>query len=219
MTDQILISLGVNEPIRARLDALQQEFSSACNFVVPLVKQHHCWNRVALHHLAYYPLRNQFPSLGSQMACNVIYSVCRVYRLLLAHANSPYLGYKFQEGDLPLIQFLEASPVFFDRHTLSLQDNNLSLFTLQGRLRFGVTLSQDDERKIRTSKLKEIILYKDVKSNDFFLKMSLASKDESNHLASELWPDYFVITDSPLKYKVANTETAMRDLYKEVSNG
>ncbi len=38
------------------------------------------WNRVALHHLMYRNLRDQFPEMGSQMVCNAIYSVSRTCR-------------------------------------------------------------------------------------------------------------------------------------------
>jgi hypothetical protein len=40
--------------------------------------------------MAYKPLRERFPQLGSQMACNVIYSVSRAARHVYQHPSSPY---------------------------------------------------------------------------------------------------------------------------------
>ena len=54
----------------ARLAALQALFVQACNSLTPLVRETHCWNRIGLHHMTYRQLRERFPQLGSQMACN-----------------------------------------------------------------------------------------------------------------------------------------------------
>ena len=114
MNSIVHITLTVEDEVRARLDRLRIEFARACNWVVPIAQANHCWNRVALHHLTYHSLREAFPDLGSQMACNAIYSVCRSYRLLLGHPQSPFFGKKLIEGQLPQIFFLNHSPVFFD---------------------------------------------------------------------------------------------------------
>ena len=63
-----------------RLQALQLGFAQLCNALAPLVQTTRVWNRVALHHLAYRQLREQFPNMGSQMVCNAIYSVSRNWR-------------------------------------------------------------------------------------------------------------------------------------------
>src|SRR5438046_10206820 len=63
----------------ARLSALQTAYADACNRLVPLVQAARCWNRVALHQLGYRALRQQ-TSLGAQMVCNAIFSVCKAYR-------------------------------------------------------------------------------------------------------------------------------------------
>ena len=57
--------------------------------IAPLVQQTKVWNRVALHHLAYRQLREQFPEMGSQMVCNAIYSVSRTGRLVFQHPPKP----------------------------------------------------------------------------------------------------------------------------------
>jgi hypothetical protein len=195
MKSAILIALDVNTELSERLDRLRIEFAKACNAIAPVAQKNHCWNRVALHHLTYHSLRKAFPDLGSQMACNAIYSVCRSYRLLLDHPQSPFFGKKMIEGQLPHIQFLDRSPVFFDRHTLSLQKNVLSLFTLEGRLRFGIGLSESDEQIFRTQKLREIQL---TRINSQYLMTMMFSGEQlavSASQDSEPWPDYFVLKD------------------------
>lgn len=199
MNSVIHITFGVNPEVRLRLDRLRIEFAKACNWVAPIAQQNHCWNRVALHHLTYHQLREQFPNLGSQMACNAIYSVCRSYRLLLDHPQSPLCAQKIPEGRLPHLFFLDRSPVFFDHHTLSLQKNILSMFTLEGRLRFEIELSADDENCFRSQRLREIQLL--INGEQYMMTMLMSDSAAS---ASEMglqapWPDYFVLRDEPLR--------------------
>src|SRR5437762_13428339 len=73
------IRLNVTTEQAARLSALRTAYAEACNRLVPLVQAARCWNRVALHQLGYRALRQQ-TSLGAQMACNAIFSVCKAYR-------------------------------------------------------------------------------------------------------------------------------------------
>ncbi len=195
MNSTIYINLAVNEELSARLDRLRVEFAKACNWVAPIAQANHCWNRVALHHLTYRQLREQFSGLGSQMACNAIYSVCRSYRLLLGHPQSPFYGKKIKEGGLPQVAFLPHSPVFFDRHTLSLQKNMLSLFTLEGRLRFGISLNEEDELRFRNEKLREVQLVS--QGDQYLMTLSFDSEAYTNQAFDENspWPDYFVLKD------------------------
>ena len=199
MNNRIQITLGVNEAIRVRLDSLRQEFAKACNWIAPIAQRNHCWNRVTLHHLTYHGLREAFPDLGAQMACNAIYSVCRSYRLILDHPQSPLFGQKIAHGQLPIIHFLDNSPVYFDRHTLSLNKNILSLFTLEGRMRFQVTLSEADERRFRMEKLQEIQLI--IQGQEYFLNMHFIQEQQDGVPltadAPTQWPNYFVLLDEP----------------------
>jgi hypothetical protein len=197
MNNTIRIELAANEEVFKRLNQLQVHFAHACNFIAPIAQKSHCWNRVALHHLSYHAVRKTFPDLGSQMACNAIYSVCRSYRLLLNHPQSPFVGKKIAEGQLPHISFLERSPVFFDRHTLSLQNNVLSLFTLEGRLRFGIGLSEADELIFRNQKLREIQLH--CIGPTYCLTMVFGDERVVSNAGDDVnpWPDYFVLKDLP----------------------
>lgn len=107
---------------------LAETFSASCNEIVPFAQEHRCWNRVALHHLAYYSIRKQFPELGSQMACKVIHKVADAYKTLQSNK-------RIKKGEpIPFIQFSPKS-VHFDKRTYSIKDETLSLFTMSGRMK------------------------------------------------------------------------------------
>ncbi|MBK6556466.1 MAG: hypothetical protein IPG16_04360 [Comamonadaceae bacterium] len=158
MKSQLRIPLHTSPEQAARLQALQTVFAQACNSIAPLVQQTGIWNRVALHHLAYKALRAKYPAIGSQMACNVIYSVSRASRLIYQHPSSPFHVSRLGGKALPLLHFTNAAPVYFDRHTLSLKDGQLSMFTLDGRMRFQLALQTQDEARFHHQKLHEIVL-------------------------------------------------------------
>lgn len=141
-----------------RLQDLQKGFAALCNALAPLVQQTRVWNRVALHHLAYRQLREQFPAMGSQMVCNAIYSVSRTGRLVFQHPQSPFNLERLGDKPLPMLRFTDTCPVYFDRHTLSLKGGQLSMFTLDGRMRFQLALSAADEARFHAQKLREIVL-------------------------------------------------------------
>ena len=146
----------------ARLQALQSGFAQVCNALAPVVQQTRVWNRVALHHLAYRQLREQFPGMGSQMVCNAIYSVSRTCRLVFQHPGSPFHVARLGNKPLPLLRFSDTCPVYFDRHTLSLKAGQLSMFTLDGRMRFQLALGAQDEAAFHARKLREIVLSRGV---------------------------------------------------------
>lgn len=152
------LSLHASPEQQARLQALQVAFAQVCNALAPLVQQTRVWNRVALHHLAYRQLRERFPALGSQMVCNAIYSVSRTCRKVYQHPASPFNQARLGERPLPLLRFADSCPVYFDRHTLSLKAGQLSMFTLDGRMRFQLALRPEDEVAFHTRKLREIVL-------------------------------------------------------------
>ena len=158
MLPTLRIPLHVAPDQVARLQALQAGFARVCNALALLVQQTRVWNRVALHHLAYRQLREQFPEMGSQMVCNAIYSVSRTGRLVFQHPQSPFSLARLGERPLPLLKFADSCPVYFDRHTLSLKAGQLSMFTLDGRMRFQLTLRAEDEQAFHASKLREIVL-------------------------------------------------------------
>lgn len=158
MKNRINIQLNASPEQAARLAALQQTFAVVCNSVARRAWEHRCWNRVALHHLCYHPTRQTFPELGSQMVCNAVYAVSRSYRMLLNHPDSPWCLNRPDRQDTPLLQFQENSPVYFDRHTLSLKKNRLSMYTLDGRMHFELALGAEDQALFASHRLLEITL-------------------------------------------------------------
>jgi hypothetical protein len=194
MSTQITVFLDANAAQTERLDALQQLFAKACNAVAPVVRETRCWNRVALHHMVYKALRERFPELGSQMACNVIYSVSRSARLIYQHPQSPWALSNEGESALPLLNFLPSAPVYFDRHTLSLKDGQVSLFTLDGRMRFQIRLQPADEQRFHEEKLREIVLQKH--AGRYALRFEFVDKQEGPAKDTEEWaelPEYLVV--------------------------
>jgi hypothetical protein len=176
MTSMLRIPLNAEPEAQQRLLDLQRGFARVCNALAPLVQQTRVWNRVALHHLAYRQLREQFPEMGSQMVCNAIYSVSRTGRLVFQHPQSPFNLARLGDKPLPLLRFADTAPVYFDRHTLSLKDGQLSMFTLDGRMRFQLALSPQDEALFHTGKLSEVVLSRQA-DGVFALTFQLASAE------------------------------------------
>jgi hypothetical protein len=160
------VPLNVTPEQSKRLHALQIAFAEVCNALVPTVRETRIWNRVTLHHMTYKALRARFPEIGSQMVCNAIYSVSRSCRMVFQTPGSPFHLSVLGEKPLPMIRFLDTSPVYFDRHTLSLKAGQISMFTLDGRMRFQLTLKPEDERAFHERKLFEITLKR---SGDMYL--------------------------------------------------
>lgn len=179
MSKLLRITLTLTPEQFERLCVLQAEFARVCNALAPMVRDTRCWNRVALHHMAYKGLREQFPAMGSQMVCNAIYSVSRSSRLVYQHPTSPFNLARWGDKPLPLLRFLEVSPVYFDRHTLSVKDGRLSMYTLDGRMRFHLALGAEDEAAFHGSKLREIVLTREG-GNTFVLSFWLGDAEASS---------------------------------------
>ena len=158
MNSNLSIPLDTSPEQVQRLLALQQGFAQVCNALAAVVQQTRVWNRVALHHLTYRQMREQFPQMGSQMVCNAIYSVSRTCRMVFQHPQSPFHLSRLGDKPLPLLRFADSCPVYFDRHTLSLKAGQLSMFTLDGRMRFQLALGAEAEEAFQKRKLREIVL-------------------------------------------------------------
>ena len=111
------------------LQSLRNTYMDVCNAIVPTVVSHRCWNRVALHHLVYHQIRQQFP-LGSQMVCNAIFSVCKDYQ------NKAIS----KDEEIPTLQFRKYRSIHFDKRTYTMKDNILSLYTLEGRIQVEIRI-------------------------------------------------------------------------------
>jgi len=184
----------------ASLLALQKAFAQVCNALAPLVQQTRCWNRVTLHHLAYKGLREQFPAIGSQMVCNAIYSVSRTGRLVYQHPQSPFNLSRLGDKPLPLLQFQDTCPVYFDRHTLSVKDGHLSMYTLDGRIRFHLALQPDAEASFHEKKLREIVLARTAQDQfelSFWFSQPQADEDATaaDENSGEI-PEYIMVEEA-----------------------
>jgi hypothetical protein len=201
MKSALRIPLNMGPEEAAKLRQLQAMFAKACNSLAPLVQKTKVWNRVALHHMAYKPLREQFPQMGSQMVCNAIYSVSRHSRMLYQSPTSPFNVAKLGDKPLPLLQFTDRAPVYFDRHTLSIKSGRLSMYTLDGRLHFNLGLSTEDEAKFHEMKLREVALTRAGADRDRFeLAFVFSEKDEDEPPAvrvnpAEL-PEYMLVEEA-----------------------
>jgi hypothetical protein len=92
------------------------------------------------------------------MVCNAIYAVSRTARLIFQTPASPFSLTKLGSNPLPLLQFANICPVYFDWHTLSIKGSKLSLFTLDGRMHFELTLAESQLLLFKAAKLREISL-------------------------------------------------------------
>ena len=189
---------GTAEQLSSLL-ALQHAFAQVCNSLAPLVQQTRCWNRVTLHHLAYKPLREKFPAMGSQMVCNAIYSVSRTSRLVYQHPASPFNINRLGDKPLPLLQFQNTCPVYFDRHTLSVKDGQLSMYTLDGRIRFHLALRPEDEASFHEKKLREIVLSRTGESQfelSFWFSAVTPDAPEPGTADSGEIPEYILVEET-----------------------
>jgi hypothetical protein len=150
----IKILIKPNEVAAEKISKLQQVFSDACNEISEVAAANKCWGRAALHHLSYHTMRERYSTLGSQMLCNAIYAVTRAYKIVREKQPQQF---NVKTENLK-VAFTPASPVFFDKNTLSLSKKKLSLFTMDGRLIFNVDIKDDIQRRFMTGKLKEITL-------------------------------------------------------------
>jgi putative transposase len=141
------IKLGMTVDQVAALAALQAAYADACNRLVPVVQEHRLWNRVGLHNRAYSRLRAETP-LGSQMACNAIFTVCKAYKA------QKELGRIRKDTPVPAIRFDHAS-VHFDKRTYSLKDEMVSLYTLGGRIRVSLRTGEHQRRILESGTPKE----------------------------------------------------------------
>ena len=116
MKRTIAIKLRMSPEHSQALLALQGKFASACNKVAEIARRENKSNRIQLHHLAYYALREEFPELGAQMCCNAIAKASQALKALKRPRS---------------ILFKNGCSVHFDKRTYSLKKEVLSLFTLQ----------------------------------------------------------------------------------------
>ena len=159
---RLSISLNLDETGLKRLSALQARFAQACLATYEVALANNCFSRVALHHLAYKHVREAFADLGAQLVSNAIYVVSAAM--------------KGGSDKLKPESFSQTMPVVLDRRTVSLTNGQLSIFTLEGRLKIQIRINPKVEQTIRNSTLKEALL--ECRDARFFLTFFLKHADQ-----------------------------------------
>jgi hypothetical protein len=117
----------------------------------------------------------------------------RTCRLIFQHPQSPLCVNKQTNTDLPALTFLKSAPVYFDRHTLSLKNAAISLYTLDGRLRFQVEVSAQHNELFQNEKLNEISLLKVNEQYQLRFWFGPRETEEESGSESHIFPDYVLI--------------------------
>ena len=95
-----------------------------------------------------------------------------------------------------VLRFGGPVPVYFDRHTLSLKAGEVSLFTLDGRMRFKVDLSPETERRFRQDKLRELVLAQ-LPDGAWALTFDFTpARRIDPHTTDPDWPQYLVVSSA-----------------------
>jgi hypothetical protein len=135
------------------------------------------------------------------MVCNAIYSVSRTCRVIFQHQDSPFNLARLGDKPLPLLRFTENCPVYFDRHTLSVKAGQLSMYTLDGRMRFALALKPADEANFNEKKLREIVLSRGAEGG-FALSFQFSDGQEEDApepglTSSAEVPEYVLVEEAP----------------------
>jgi len=191
MKNTLQLKLLVSPEQALKLLDLQKTFALACDEAALFVARSRSWHRVTLHHLAYKCIREKFPLLGSQMVCNAIHTVSKASKEIFQDPASRWTSVAKAGQPLPNLKFADTTPVLFDKHTLTLKKNTLSIFTLDGRMHIQINLSETIEKKLRNEKLKELSLLR--QKNVFYLRFVFSQDPEGSLLIK---PSVKVIPDN-----------------------
>ena len=149
----VCVRLLISPEDSVKLSETHALYRDACNLVVPIVcknKESRLWQRFALHHAAYSKIREIFPALGAQLACNVIRSVSSAYKTELA--NHPQ---QLKQPELKTIHFKNPS-VHLDKNTITYrEDGTVSLYTMKGRVEATLAPGDHQTALLTSSKRKE----------------------------------------------------------------
>lgn len=165
MKRTIALKLDLSQEQFDALLETQKAFAKACNQVIPFVVENRCWNRVALHHLCYYQIRESNPFIGSQMICNAFQRVCSSYKVLKIKKSQ----------DVPTITFKDTGSVHYDKRTYSVKDNMLSLYTVNGRIKCEYITGNFQREYLESGTVKEAELIR--KGKKWFFNIVLDIPD------------------------------------------
>src|SRR5579885_3408964 len=171
MKRTISLKLDLSHEHSQALELLQHEFAAGCNEAVALASQNTCKNRVSLHHIAYYPIRQKLPLLGAQMTCNAIAKVTNSYAALL----------KRRKDAFPTIVFRKNTSVHFDKRTYSIKGDTISLYTLSKRIRVKFRIGPFQKEYLSRGSIREAELIR--KGKNWFFQLVLELPDVSSKQA------------------------------------
>ena len=163
MKRTIALKLTLSQEQSDFLLETQASFAKACNQIVPFAVENRCWNRVALHHLCYYKVRESVSRLGSQMICNAIKQVCSSYKVLKIKKSQ----------NIPAISFKETGSVHYDKRTYSIKGEILSLFSMNGRIKCSFVVGDFQRVYLEQGTVKEAELIRKGKRWFFNLVLDL----------------------------------------------
>jgi hypothetical protein len=172
MLKTVLVHLALNPEQTEQLQSLQTLFTQAYLLAASIAAELGTMGRVRLHHESYSRIREKYPKLGAQMACNVIHAVSMLRLQTDSAGVEKIMSSKNKHG------FDSNTPVLFDRNTLSIKGGVISIFTLEGRMKLALKKMQDLEYIFRTEKLKMAILKKN--ANSYKLKLIFTSDAGAN---------------------------------------
>lgn len=166
MKRTVSLKLATTPEQSEALQALAEQFAAACNMIASTAQERRCWNRVALHHMVYYKVREAFPALGSQMVCQAVHRVADAYKTLRGNGNIK------KDKPLPDISF-DSKSVNFDKRTYAIKDSKVSLFTLNGRVKLKLLYGQFQKMLLEGGEAKEarLVFRKGIWYFNLFLDM------------------------------------------------
>ncbi|MGL4820122.1 MAG: transposase [Bacilli bacterium] len=101
-------------------------FNVACNHISAIAFKNKCYAKVKLQKLCYYPIREEYPTLSSQMVIRAIAKVCEAYKV----------------SKKTKCRFRLNGAIVYDQRILSLKGLEFaSLSTIQGRLEVPMIVS------------------------------------------------------------------------------
>ncbi|NBP38537.1 MAG: hypothetical protein EBV34_08895 [Betaproteobacteria bacterium] len=110
----------------------------------------------------------------------------------VARPSSPLHLSRLPAGMIPLVQFAERCPVYFDRHTFSLKDGRISMFTMDGRMRFQGNFGANEQAHFvaESQKLREVVLLRSLRG-EFSLHFHF--QDVNTPTDPLDWPTYVLV--------------------------
>jgi predicted transposase len=120
------VKLKPDSKSKQALTETMRLFSEACRYISSIAHKNNCLsNKVALHHLVYYPVREKF-GLPAQLACTARDKVAEAYK---------------NRRSKRLRRFGRHTPLRLDARTFAiLKDGKASISTIQGRVHVEMVL-------------------------------------------------------------------------------